>query len=375
MIKQNMKLRIICTAVLLTLGISVVLSLTGLTLAANNVTATVSGATYAFDNTLKPLNDTLISINSTPPQTVVAKDGMYSFELVPGNYTINYSYYENGTLTYYKEETFAIEDKSIGHDFLRWALLLPVNSKNIEESAKESITGASTAKSPVISNSVNNLRTPATKQSRPYSLINYPLLALTSFFLFLLIGSYLLLRNGEQKEENSFKKEKDRHTIRNLFKRINTLDFFQKNSTKENGKEMRPEFKVNTEEAIFVTEVEPKMQRNMPNIENYSARETEIAELMSEKENRRSFLEEPANNSEIDNLILKKKLLLPSDLQEIIDIIKSQRGLISQKDLRNKLNYSEVKVSVMLTDLEKRKRIKKIKRGRENFIVLRDWKG
>jgi uncharacterized membrane protein len=138
---------------------------------------------------------------------------------------------------------------------------------------------------------------------------------------------------------------------------------------------MRPEFKVNTEEAIFVTEVEPKMQRNMPNIENYSARETEIAELMSEKENRRSFLEEPANNSEIDNLILKKKLLLPSDLQEIIDIIKSQRGLISQKDLRNKLNYSEVKVSVMLTDLEKRKRIKKIKRGRENFIVLRDWKG
>jgi uncharacterized membrane protein len=96
---------------------------------------------------------------------------------------------------------------------------------------------------------------------------------------------------------------------------------------------------------------------------------------MSEEENKRSFLEEPAYNSEIDNLVLKKKLLLPSDLQEIIDLIKSQRGLISQKDLRNKLNYSEVKVSVMLTDLEKRKRIKKIKRGRENFIVLRDWKG
>jgi uncharacterized membrane protein len=48
--------------------------------------------------------------------------------------------------------------------------------------------------------------------------------------------------------------------------------------------------------------------------------------------------------------------------------------MVSQKDLRSKLNCSEVKVSVMLTDLEKMKRIKKFKRGRENFVVLIDWK-
>ncbi len=369
---MNVKLHIICTAVLLALGISVVLSLTGLTLAASNATATVYGKTCAFD-TCEPLNDTVVSINSTPPQSVVAKDGMYSFELVPGNYTIKYSYYENGTLTYYKEETFMIEDKSIGYDFLRWALLLPVNSKNLEERSKESITGTSTAKAPVISNSVNNLQTPATKPSRLHFSIYYLLIALTSFFL--LIGSYLLLRNHGQKKKNYPQSIKNGHTIKNVFELLNRLKVLPKSSSKDNDQEMRPKFKVNTEEAVSVIEVEPKIQKkNMPNIENYQERETEIAESVSEEENRRSFLEKPAYNSEIDTLVLEKKLLLPSDLQEIIDIIKNQGGLISQKDLRSKLNYSEVKVSVMLTDLEKRKRIKKIKRGRENFIVLREWK-
>jgi len=38
------------------------------------------------------------------------------------------------------------------------------------------------------------------------------------------------------------------------------------------------------------------------------------------------------------------------------------------------LKYSEVKVSLMLSNLEKRKRIKKFKRGRENLVVLLDWK-
>jgi uncharacterized membrane protein len=65
---------------------------------------------------------------------------------------------------------------------------------------------------------------------------------------------------------------------------------------------------------------------------------------------------------------------LSKDLQEVIDVIRGQNGMITQKDLCSRLKYSEVKVSLMLSNLEKRKRIKKFKRGRENLVVLMDEK-
>ena len=81
---MNLRLYIICIAVLLALGIPVSLT-SGLPfLADSNITAIVHGATYTGD-TLEPLNDTVININSNPPQSIVAKNGMYSFELVPGH--------------------------------------------------------------------------------------------------------------------------------------------------------------------------------------------------------------------------------------------------------------------------------------------------
>ncbi len=104
------------------------------------------------------------------------------------------------------------------------------------------------------------------------------------------------------------------------------------------------------------------------------AQETELVESGLEKENKKTSHEEPACNPEIETPTLKKELLLPEDLQKVIDIIRSHGGLITQKDLCSRSKYSEVKVSLMLSNLEKRKRIKKFKRGRENLVVLLDWK-
>ncbi|MHB8103746.1 MAG: helix-turn-helix transcriptional regulator [Methanosarcina sp.] len=95
-------------------------------------------------------------------------------------------------------------------------------------------------------------------------------------------------------------------------------------------------------------------------------------ELDSEEENKKTFLEESAHNFKIETLALKKKLLPSKDLQEVLEIIRSHEGRITQKDLRSWLNYSEVKVCLMLADLEKRKRIKKFKNGRENIVILID---
>jgi len=61
---------------------------------------------------------------------------------------------------------------------------------------------------------------------------------------------------------------------------------------------------------------------------------------------------------------------LPDDLREVIRIIEKNGGRITQLDLRKALPYSEAKVSLMITDLENRGIIKKIKKGRGNIIIL-----
>lgn len=63
---------------------------------------------------------------------------------------------------------------------------------------------------------------------------------------------------------------------------------------------------------------------------------------------------------------------LPADLQEVVDKIKEAGGRITQLELRGKLPYSEAKVSLMLTDLENRGLIRRIKKGRGNVIILKE---
>ena len=100
--------------------------------------------------------------------------------------------------------------------------------------------------------------------------------------------------------------------------------------------------------------------------------ETELAKFWVEEENLKISLEETAEKPQIKTPAPEKKLPLPADLQEVIDIIRGQGGRITQKNLRSRLKYSEGKVSLMLADLEKRKLVEKFKRGRGNIVILRD---
>lgn len=60
---------------------------------------------------------------------------------------------------------------------------------------------------------------------------------------------------------------------------------------------------------------------------------------------------------------------LPDDLREIMEVITQEGGRITQAELRKRLSYSEAKISLMLSDLENRGLIKKIKKGRGNIII------
>ena len=77
------------------------------------------------------------------------------------------------------------------------------------------------------------------------------------------------------------------------------------------------------------------------------------------------------NNPVIKETEHGEKAVDKEELENVISIIKQESGRISQKDLRKKLNLSEAKVSLMIADLESLGKVKKIKQGRGNIIVLK----
>ncbi len=60
------------------------------------------------------------------------------------------------------------------------------------------------------------------------------------------------------------------------------------------------------------------------------------------------------------------------DLDKALEIIKQHNGRITQKELRKEMIYlSEAKISLILTELEHKNQIEKIKKGRGNVVILK----
>jgi len=69
---------------------------------------------------------------------------------------------------------------------------------------------------------------------------------------------------------------------------------------------------------------------------------------------------------------LNKNNNLEEDIpKKIIEIIKKQGGRTTQKEIRKKIPLSEAKISLVITELEHKNIIEKIKKGRGNIIILK----
>ena len=208
---MNMRLFIICIAAVLALAVP----------ALANSTAIVHGEVYLSD-TFEPLENATVTVNSTPVQNMVAKYGLYSFELGPGDYTITARYYQNNTLTYSAEETVKIKD---GGKYVVDLLLFPVYSeelmdgsgvnefsKNSSETVKNSSlntanpqTGTATGQmNRSDKNSSSNVNLTGQSGAGPLN-ANYLIIAL--LLLVLLIAGYRLSRKDKKIEENQPQKK------------------------------------------------------------------------------------------------------------------------------------------------------------------------
>ncbi len=68
----------------------------------------------------------------------------------------------------------------------------------------------------------------------------------------------------------------------------------------------------------------------------------------------------------------KRKTALDHDLAEqILALLKDQQGRTTQKEMRKHFPVSEAKISLVLSELEAKGKIDKIKKGKGNIIVLK----
>ncbi|MDD3245943.1 MAG: hypothetical protein PHF18_03625 [Methanosarcina sp.] len=365
-------------------------------------TATIHGEVYGWD-TFEPLENAVVEVNSTPTQSMVAKYGVYSFELEPGDYLIKASYYQNSTLIYSAEKTVKIIGEG---SYVFDLLLLPVYSEELMDSSEERVISENPEDKEINNPDTDNAGagnvsiTELGEINGSTSSTGYYLLAALAISL-LLAGGYTFQKHRsieENKlenyklenhileksklEKNRLSEEKTEHKTEKLYVPVSTPDFSKKvlderiEPKNEPGLPVEPIETQHSEESDF--EVRDK-KKQAESREGNLIPEIEPADLELEaKEDKETSPEEPAQASEPTKIpepetpVIKKNYPLPADLEEIMDIIRGQGGRITQKDLRSKLKYSEGKVSLMLADLERRELIEKFKRGRGNVVILRD---
>lgn len=104
------------------------------------------------------------------------------------------------------------------------------------------------------------------------------------------------------------------------------------------------------------------------------------------KERKEMVMATPTVVHELDKLLLAKSLPQKSEekrdgqepkeqkdeLEEVVSFIKNADGRTTQKDLRKHFLSSEAKISLMVTELEHKGVIEKIKKGRGNILILKE---
>ncbi len=250
--------------------------------------AVVHGTTYEW-STFDVLENTIVEVDSTPPQFLVASFGKYSFDLPEGTYTIRAEYYQGNVLEYYAEENITIIG---GGNFVLDLLMFPP------------IEDAFLCEDINFSEDLYDYEEPDGIAGEEDSLV-FPVAI--AFFFILIAGYAAFLWRGRKMSESN---AKGAHAL---------------------GDAAR---------------YEPPEPGPAPEYEETESRGPVKSEVSEESG-------------------------IPSDLKEMLLVIREDGGRITQKELRMRLKYSEAKVSLMITDLEDRGMVKKVKKGRGNVIILK----
>jgi uncharacterized membrane protein len=331
--------------------------------------ATIHGTVYEW-NSFKPLNNTVVEVNSTPEQYVVAKDANYSFNLTPGTYSITAYYLEGKKVVYKVKEEVVISDKG---EYVHDLLLFPTYDEELLN--PEEFQGVDI-----------NLDDETQPSSRVDSLgsQNYFIVSVFLAFIVLLLIGYLLKKRNEKPPEiitgfpggNGYP-EGNSFPRRNHFPVINNFPEGNVSSRRsgfpeEDGLSERNSFPEGNVSPRRNEEPKALQPGNPIKEADYSEEsENDSADSLDECFEISPRLNAPVSVESGDSQE-DRESSLPEDLKELLDLIRNNGNRITQRELRKKSPYSESKVSLMLSDLEERGLIEKFKKGRGNIIRIPD---
>ena len=326
----------------------------------NALAATIHGTVYEWDS-FKPINNSLVEINSTPEQSLVAKDAKYSFNLTQGTYLITANYFEENILVYTaKKEVIVTDEGDYVHDLLLFPtyqedLLDQGNFENVDLNFEQ-----------VDPQSQTESKSQVSSQN---TVLAFALLALC----ILLIAGYFLKKGERKPPEKAIDSQGKTENLKESEPENFTIEV-EPSGRAEPGKagsigvsetdDEHPSPLNVEEQTANIYETEIPVQQNVklpedlkvsvnPSPEDVNPSEKEFDSLSPDD------LESPETN-------------LPDDLKEILNLIRTNGNRITQRELRKKSPYSESKVSLMLSDLEERGLVEKFKRGRGNIIRISD---
>ncbi|AKB12711.1 Uncharacterized membrane protein [Methanosarcina thermophila] len=303
--------------------------------------AKIQGTVYEW-YTFKPLNNSIVEINSTPEQNFIATDSHYSFNLTPGTYTITANYLEGNRIVYTATEEVVIsDDGEYVHDLL---LFPPSNEELLNQDELEA---------PVLDyEEMGPVSPPPGSQ---YTFLGSALLAL----IVLMLAGYFLKKSLDKPAYTHFPEENRQPYLLEPEEPIKDAVFSK-------------EAKINTAENIVKNSETNSAQPNLESEEIPETGEVLQQRTESEEEAQDSLLKEEEPGKSSSESAKHSKINLPDDLKEILELVRASGNRISQRELRKKSPYSESKVSLMLSDLEERGLIEKFKRGRGNIIRIPD---
>lgn len=333
----------------------------------NALAATIHGTVYEWYS-FKPLENSIVEINSTPEQSLVATNAEYSFNLTPGTYRINASYFEGNTVVYETEEEVTISDDG---EYVHDLLLFPTYQEDlIDEEGFENVD--LDFEEEETQSQANSQK--GETQSKANSQNTVLIFAFLALCILLLVGYFIIKekRNPPEKSEGSSGEIQNLNTPK---PNASVPDISEpENSTiKAKISGYAEPYEAGSIEGGSMTNFEPDVSHiageEMYETETPGKQEIKLPD--DSKVSAGSLSEEGSGplSSEVSEI---PESGLPDDLKEIMDLIRSNGNRITQRELRKKSPYSESKVSLMLSDLEERGLVEKFKRGRGNIIRIPD---
>ncbi|WP_231585381.1 winged helix-turn-helix transcriptional regulator [Methanosarcina sp. WWM596] len=345
----------------------------------NALAVTIHGTVYEWYS-FKPLENSIVEINSTPEQSFVATDAKYSFNLTPGTYLITANYFEEDTIVYTAKEEFIVSDTDEG-EYVRDLLLFPAYQEDLLNQG-EDFENVDLNFEQVAPQFQTEHQSQASSQN---TVLAFALLSLC----ILLIAGYFLKKGKRKPPEKAAGSQGKTETI-NESEPENFTIAVETPGSAEPGKagsieasetdyEHPASLKVE-EQTGNISETEIPVQQNVKLPEDSTVSINPLSEDINPLSEDINPLSEDINPSEEEfefdslspNDLESPETNLPDDLKEILNLIRGNGNRITQRELRKKSPYSESKVSLMLSDLEERGLVEKFKRGRGNIIRIPD---